>query len=66
MPLIDIDVGKIKLHNALLVDPGKPKTRSKTASNNKKGFKSLLDWSCRQEKCSPEKLHFVMEATRQG
>ena len=63
MLIIGTDVSKNKLHNALLIDSHKAKARTKAVANTPTGFRSLLEWACRQGKCSAPELHFVMEAT---
>jgi len=63
MLIIGIDISKSKLHSALLIDPQKPKVRSKAVANNPTGFRALREWACRQFKSQARELHFVMEAT---
>jgi transposase len=63
MLIIGTDISKNKLHSALLIDARNSKFRNKTVANTPTGFRSLLDWACRQGKCSASDLYFVMEAT---
>lgn len=63
MKIIGIDVSKAKLHSSLLTDPHHNKTKDKASENSLSGFRNLLEWACRNAKCEPTELHFVMEAT---
>ena len=61
MPVIGIDVSKIKLHCALLTEGGKFK--SKAFPNSPEAHSSLLHWMTRHGQCEVAQLHAVVEAT---
>jgi transposase len=63
MYVVGCDVSKKKLDLALLMSLEPLKLRSKVVQNNQPGWMALIDWACRQAKCSPGELHVVMEAT---
>lgn len=58
-PVVGIDVSKLKLDIALLVNG---KTRSKVIENTSAGHKALLEW-LDKSKASLDALHVCMEAT---
>ena len=63
MFVIGCDVSKKKLDFALLLSLEPLKLRSKVVENHQPGCLALIEWACRQAKCSAEELHVVMEAT---
>ena len=63
MFVIGCDVSKKKLDFALLLSAEPLKLRSKVVENHQPGCLALIEWACRQAKCSAGELHVVMEAT---
>lgn len=63
MFVIGCDVSKKKLDFALLLSLEPLKLRSKVVENHQPGCLTLIEWACRQAKCSAGELHVVMEAT---
>ena len=61
MNILGIDVAKAKLDCALL-DPTTDKRRTKTLTNDIKGFKLLAEWLGKHSVALPE-VHAVLEAT---
>ena len=61
--VIGCDVSKNKLELALLLSVEPLKVRSKVVSNDHSGCMALIEWACRQAKCTAQQLQVVMEAT---
>jgi len=60
---VGCDVSKKKLDLGLLLSLEPLKLRSKVVENHQPGWKTLIEWACRQANCSAGELHVVMEAT---
>jgi len=60
---VGCDVSKKKLDLGLLLGLEPLKLRSKVVENHQPGWKTLIEWACRQANCSAGELHVVMEAT---
>ncbi len=63
MFFVGCDVSKKKLDVGLLLSVEPLKVRSKVVQNHQPGWMTLVDWACRQAKCTPGELHVVLEAT---
>lgn len=63
MYVLGCDVSKKRLDCALLLSSEPLKLRSKVGVNNQPGCLALIEWACRQARCSVAQLHVVMEAT---
>lgn len=63
MPVIGIDVSKLKLDAVVLLDAEGRKARSKSVPNDPAGFRALVTFACKQAGCVPGDLHAVLEAT---
>ena len=63
MEKIGIDVSKSKIDCAWLRDATLIKVKTKVFENNVNAFQSLIDWAVNNAKQSPDRLHFIMEAT---
>lgn len=62
MIYLGIDVSKLKLDCALLLETSSFKCKSKTVKNTAEGVQSLIQW-CAKQGVAPASLHIVMEAT---
>lgn len=63
MPIIGIDVSKLKLDCVVLREAGGHKARRKSVSNDPAGFTALVAFACKQAACAPAELKAVLEAT---
>ena len=63
MIYLGIDVAKLKLDCALLLDPVLPKMKSKKVPNTPEGIRELLAWCQRQGLPAVSELHAVLEDT---
>lgn len=62
MTYLGIDVSKLKLDCALLLDTTHFKCKYKTVKNTADGVQSLIQW-CAKQGAEPAALHIIMEAT---
>ncbi len=63
MQFLGIDVSKDKLDCAWLRDPTTSKVKTKSLTNNRAGFRKLVDWVLAQTKEEPSAVHITLEAT---
>lgn len=63
MYVVGCEVSKKRLDCALLLSSEPLKLRSKALVNHQPGCLALIEWACRQARCTVAQLHVVMEAT---